>query len=100
MPSTCWYNSGNVSKYAILLVANPAKTSYGIDAYIRRARSHFQSGAKRLYVFGSNKEAKFANSVIAGIEGTIDKVKLIEKFETPFDYRGEKQGIGAVFEMS
>lgn len=100
IPATCWSNKGNVSKYAILLVANPVKTAKGIDAYINRARSQFQSGAKRLYVFGSNTEAKFANSVIVGIEGTIDNIKLIERYETPFDYRGAKQGIGAVFEMS
>ena len=102
MTPETWYNDGSASKYAILLVAhpaNPAKTQSGIDAYIRRARSSFESGAKRLYVFGSNTEAKFANSVIAGIEGTIDGVKLVEKYETPFDYRGQELGIGAIFSV-
>jgi len=99
MSPTAWYNDGAVSRYAILLVANPAKTENGIDAYLNRARSRFQSGSRRLYVFGANKESRFANAVISGIEGTIDGVRLVEKFETPFDYRGNKSGVGAVFEL-
>lgn len=98
MSQSAWCNDEALSKYAILLVANPAKTGNGIDPYLNRARSRFESGSKRLYVFGSNKEARFANSVIAGIEGTIDNVRLIERFETPFDYRGDKDGVGAIFE--
>lgn len=100
MPANAWYNDGTVSKYALLLVAHPAKAESGIDPYINRARERFQSGTKRLYVFGSNKESRFANAVISGIEGTIDNVRVVERFQTPFDYRGQKNGIGAVFEMT
>jgi hypothetical protein len=100
IPASAWNNNGTVSKYAILLVANPMKTKWGVDAYINRARNHFNSGAKRLYVFGANSESRFANSVISAIEGTVDKVQLIERFETPFDYRGQKDGVGAVFVLS
>lgn len=96
--TTPWYNDGIVSKYSILLVANPLKTEGGIDAYLNRARSRFQSGSRRLYVFGANRESRFANAVIVGIENTIDGIRLVERFETPHDYRGEEGGIGAVFE--
>lgn len=97
---SAWYYNGPISKYAILLVANPSKTKNGIDAYINRARDRFQSGTERLYVFGSNNESRFAKAVIAGIKGTIDNVKLVEEFDTPHDYRGDPHGVGAVFELS
>ncbi len=99
MPPDAWYNDGSISKYSILLVAKPVKIQGGIDPYINRARSRFQSGGKRLYVFGSNSESRFANAVISGIEGTIDNIRLVERFDTPFDYRGNEKGIGAVFEV-
>lgn len=99
MPATAWYNDGNISKYALLLVAHPAKTQSGIDPYINRARERFQSGTKRLYVFGSNNESRFANAVISGIEGTVENVRIVERFQTSFDYRGQNNGIGAVFEL-
>jgi hypothetical protein len=98
MPETAWYREGTVSNYALLLVAHPAKTQSGIDAYINRARSSFQSGAKRLYVFGTNSESRFANAVISGIEGAVDNIRLVEHFQTAKDYRGTDAGIGAVFE--
>jgi hypothetical protein len=99
MPATAWYNNGTLSKYAMLLVAHPSKTSSGVDPYINRARDQFQSGARRLYVFGSNNESRFANAVISGIEGSIDGIRLVERFDTPFDYRGDVNGMGAVFEI-
>ena len=99
MPAQSWYNNGTLSKYALLLVAHPSKTQNGVDAYINRARAQFQSGAKRLYVFGSNNESRFANAVITGIEGTVDGIRLIERFDTSFDYRGSPDGMGAVFQI-
>jgi hypothetical protein len=96
---SAWYYDGPISKYAILLVANPIKTKNGIDAYINRARERFQSGTERLYVFGSNSESNFAKAVIAGIKGTIDNIKLVEEFNTSHDYRGNTHGVGAVFEL-
>ncbi len=100
MPSTAWYYDGTVSKYALLLVAHPAKTQSGIDPYMNRARERFQSGTKRLYVFGANNENRFANAVIAGIEGAIDNVRVVERFQTSHDYRGTTNGIGAIFEIT
>lgn len=100
MPDSAWINDGNISKYALLLVAKPSKAQLGIDPYINRARDRFQSGAKRLYVFGSNNESRFANAVISAIEGTIDNIHLVEKFDTLYDYRGNKNGVGAVFEIN
>ncbi len=100
IPEAAWKNSGNVTNYAILLVANPDKIANGINAYVSRAESHFNSGAKRIYVFGSNRESEFANAVIGGISAQVTEIKLIEKYNTPFDYRGEKGGVGAVFEIA
>lgn len=100
MPADAWSNRGAVANYAILLVANPAKTDNGIDAYINRARLDFNSGVRRLYVFGASSERKFAEAVITAIQNTIDNVKLVEQFKTAKDYRGNKGGIGAVFEIA
>lgn len=100
MPEAAWHRDGSVSSYALLLVAHPAKTQNGIDAYINRARSGFQSGTRRLYVFGTNSESRFANAVISGIEGAVENVRLVERFQTAQDYRGAGAGIGAVFEST
>lgn len=100
IPATAWYKNGAISNYALLLVANPVKTQNGIDPYINRARERFQSGTKRLYVFGANSESRFANAVIAGIEGAVDSIRLIERFQTPLDYRSVGEGVGAVFEST
>lgn len=97
IPSTHWYKTGDASSYGILLVAKPIKTTLGIDAYINRANEHIQSGAKRLYVFGSNSESAFAKAVVVGISASIDGCQLIEEFETRKDYRGNPKGVGAVF---
>jgi hypothetical protein len=98
IPSRAWYNNGAVSRYALLLVAHPLKTQHGIDPYVNKARKGFNMGIKRLYVFGSNSEIRFANAVISGIDGAVDGIRLVEKFETPFDYRGSTKGVGAIFE--
>lgn len=100
MPSSAWYHDGPISKYNILLVAHPSKTKGGVDAYINRAKNGFNAGTKRLYVFGASNESRFADAVIAGIEGVIEGVRLIERFKTPFDYRGDRYGVGAVFELT
>jgi hypothetical protein len=100
IPTTAWYKEGTVANYALLLVANPVKTEHGVDAYINRARERFQSGTKRLYVFGANSEKRFADAVIAGIEGTVENIRLVERFQTSFDYRGSVSGVGAVFEST
>ncbi|MES2315827.1 MAG: hypothetical protein V4486_03825 [Patescibacteria group bacterium] len=97
IPDSLWIKIGNVAKYGLLLVAHPGKTNFGIDAYINRAREKFNGGANRLYVFGTTTESKFFNAVVRGIEGTIKDTELIEIFSTPNDYRGDTDGIGAVF---
>lgn len=99
MPESAWTNNGNVSKYAILLVANPVKAQSGIDQYVNRARSGFNFGIRRLYIFGAGNEQKLAETVITAIENTVEGVRLVERFKTASDYRGEKGGIGAVFEL-
>ncbi len=98
MSPEIWSNNGSVSKYSILLVAHPSKTQSGIDQYVNRARSQFISGSHRLYVFGANNENRFATAVISGIESLVEGIRLVERFETPYDYRGGLQGVGAVFE--
>lgn len=98
MPESAWTNNGNASRYAILLVAHPVKAQSGIDQYVNRARGSFNLGVRRLYVYGAGAEQKVADTVITAIENTIEGVRLVEKFKTPYDYRGDAGGIGAVFE--
>ena len=60
---------------------------------------HANSGAKRLYVFGAKNERYFAKKVIKKLNSS-EAFSLIEEFETPYDYRGNKNGIGAVFDIT
>lgn len=97
IPPGSWYRFGPVTSYSFLLIANPAKTSGGVNPYINRAKEKLAQGADRLYVFGTNKEKWFAQSVIGHIRRYVPKYKLVEKFDLYQDYRGESGGIGALF---
>ena len=97
IPHSLWIKIGNVAKYGLLLVARPNRTNSSIDAYTNRAREKFTGGANRLYVFGASSEAKFFDAVIHGIVGTVPECELVEVFSTPNDYRGDVDGMGAVF---
>ena len=97
IPSAGWYNIGPVSRYGLLLVAHPGKTPDGPDPYVNRAREKLNQGAKRLYIFGAGQESSFAGSVINAVQIQIPDWKLVEQFETSFDYRGNHGGVGALF---
>jgi hypothetical protein len=97
IPSSLWYNMTNISKYGLLLVAHPIKAQLSVDAYINRTKEKFDNGANRVYVFGTKSESNFFDAVICGIEKMIPNCELKEKFITPFDYRGNSDGLGALF---
>lgn len=98
IPSPFWSQIGPVSSYGLLLVANPDNASRGnITPFVTRAKERFTQGAQRLYVFGANQEIDFVKRVIATIEQQVPEYCLVETFILSSDYRGEKQGIGALF---
>jgi len=97
IPPTLWHREGAISKYAVVLVAKPVKVSAGVDPYVNRVRDAFARGARRVYVFGADGERKFADSVVTVAENLLDDIRLVERFETEYDYRGNPSGCGALF---
>jgi hypothetical protein len=97
IPSSVWYNISTVSRYGLLLVAHPEKTSSGIDPYLKRVKEKFDRGITRVYIFGTKTQEGFFKAVIQGVVGTIPNCELIEEFIISKDYRGNPDGLGAVF---
>ena len=97
IPSSLWYNISHISRYGLLLVAHPSKTSSGIDPYLKRAKEKLAGGANRLYVFGTTSEKDFFDAVVHAVDKTIAGWSLLETFPTTHDYRGAENGLGAIF---
>jgi len=97
MPDSNWRKLGPVTKYGLLLIAQPQKVRVGIKQYVNRAKKDLSSGIKRLYIFGTRNEKSFAVKVIHAIDESIPEYKLIEIFHLFKDYRKRKGGIGALF---
>jgi len=98
IPNPMWSQIGPVSSYGLLLVARPESAFRGdVTPFVNRAKERFAQGAQRLYVFGANQEADFVRKVIAAIEQQVPEYYLTETFSLSSDYRGEKQGLGALF---
>jgi hypothetical protein len=92
-----WVRKGIVTKYALMLVANPLKAATDEQAaYVRRALAYSEKGIKRIYVLGASGEWRFASKVINAIAKDTPYV-IEQRFALYKDYRGDAGGIGAVF---
>jgi hypothetical protein len=92
-----WYKYLSATSYGFILVANPEKQkSEGLDPYLNMARQRLRIGVKRLYVFGCHSERSFFYKVIRELN-EIKEYTLVDSFKLHKDYRGEANGIGALF---
>lgn len=89
-----WYRVGPITKYGYLLVARPLHYG-GVNPYLKRAKQHLDKGIERLYVMGCGQEKSFVKKVIHSIS-KMPEFHLLEIFCLHRDYRGEKNGIGAL----
>jgi len=97
VPEKYWKRLGPVTSYGFMLIGSRQKIKHqGAEVYIKRVKKDFNSGVKRLYLFGNASEKKFAKSFINGICKSIPESELIEIFELSYDYRGKRGGIGAL----
>lgn len=96
MEEDIWIRDGAASKYSLILVARPNHGSF--KPYLRRAKERLGLGVERLYIMGCNAEKRFVRRVIRAID-LIPEYKLIEIFDLHKDYRGENNGICALFEL-
>lgn len=94
LPDVFWSRKGPATSYAFLLVSQPFVSS--ISPYLKRVRQHLSQGVERIYIMGTNQERHFVRKVISAV-AKIPECKLIEIFELNRDYRGDKEGIGALF---
>ncbi len=98
MPESAWIRNGIMTKYALLLVANPAKAA--IDdlgaGYVARAQQRYREGVRRLYVFGTAGQRNYAKQVLREIAFKTPYT-LEQEFELHRDYRGDAGGLGALF---
>lgn len=94
-PNDLWSRSGVAYSYRFLLVKNPFKFKYKI--YVNRARMGFDHQIDHLYIMGSKKEEEFVSEVIKEIQKEIPEYKLVETYRLNKDFRGKKDGIGALF---
>lgn len=98
MPDALWSKRGAATNYSFLLVAQKLKANSGqIRVYVNKAAEKLASGVERLYVFGASSEKWFARAVINTISERVPGFKLVGKFRLPYDYRGDKGGMGALF---
>jgi len=98
IPGPVWSQIGPVSSYGLLLVARPSNaTSGNVAPFVNRAKERLTQGAQRLYVFGANREIDFVRTVVSAIEHEVPEYHLVETFALSSDYRGEKEGFGALF---
>ena len=92
-----WYNELTTTSYGFLLVAKPEEArEAGIKPYMERASQRLAIGIKRLYVLGRRAELDFYNSVLAELMDT-KEYRLSETFRLFKDYRGNPNGLGALF---
>ena len=95
MTDDLWTREGVASTYGLLLVAHPDKV---VDTwpYVKRARERYGDGVDRLYVLGTSSEKRFFEKVVGDLESKTS-YKLAERFVQACDYRGMKDGVGALF---
>ncbi len=89
-----WSRNGPATSYSFLLVAKPYHD--GVDVYIKRVREKFSKGVERIYVMGTSQEKRFVEKVISEI-AKLPECRLVEIFKLHKDYRGDRNGIGALF---
>jgi len=92
--SNDWSRKGPATSYAFLLVAQPF--SWSVNPYVNRVKEHLNQGVERIYIMGTNRERKFVKNTISAIT-KLPSCHLVEIFELNRDYRGDRNGIGALF---
>ncbi|TSC94500.1 MAG: hypothetical protein CEN87_469 [Parcubacteria group bacterium Licking1014_1] len=92
--SNGWSRKGPATSYAFLLVAQPF--SWSVNPYVNRVKEHLTQGVERIYIMGTNQERKFVKNTISAI-AKLPSCNLVEIFELNRDYRGDRNGIGALF---
>jgi len=95
IPDELWKKSGEEYSYALILVARPF--NYNPLPYVRRAAKYIQENIERLYIIGANQEKRFVKKVIKNIE-IKTQYHLVDIFSVNKDYRGENDGICAIFD--
>jgi hypothetical protein len=95
LPDDNWFYEGPCTSYGLILVSKPPDIRPGIAAYVKRGQSRIQRGIKRLYVIGRHEERDFVSSVINALL-RIRELKGIEFFHLFRDYRGARDGFGAL----
>lgn len=99
IPPDAWLREGIMTKYGLLLVANPLKAAADAsDGYLTRVEDYYKRGVARLYVLGTAKEREFALRVIKKVDHA-SPYQLEQRFDLFHDYRREPGGIGAVFSL-
>lgn len=92
-----WHKTLSATSYGFILVAKPeGQRVSGVTPYVKRAKQKLRLGIKRLYILGCYAEQTFVKEVISSIMD-IREYKLLETFKLYRDYRGEANGIGALF---
>jgi hypothetical protein len=94
VPNHLWSRKSESSSYRFLLVKNPFKYKHKI--YVNRAQMSLDDGIEHLFVMGSNNERKFVKKVIEEIQ-KIPNYELAEVYNLYKDFRGKRNGIGALF---
>jgi len=89
-----WFRKGPATSYGFLLVAQPLHG--GVEPYIKRIKKCLEKGIERIYVMGTSQEIKFVEKVISAI-AKLPECRLVEIFKLHRDYRGDRDGIGALF---
>ncbi len=91
-----WIYQSSSWSYAFILVSRPPETRPAIESYVRRAETDVQCGIDRLYILGRGDEREFVQDVIRATT-SVRGLKGIDIFQLYRDYRGEVNGIGAMF---
>lgn len=94
LPESGWSRKGPATSYGFLLVAQPYHG--GVDPYLKRVRERFQDGIERIYVMGTSQEKRFVEKVISAV-AKLPECRLVEIFKLHRDYRGDRDGVGALF---
>jgi hypothetical protein len=93
-PNNLWTKKGMATSYRFLLIKKHYITKYSI--YVNRAKKALEDGIDHLYVLGSNLDKRFVIVVINHIR-KIEGLELVETFNLYRDFRGKRNGIGALF---
>lgn len=89
-----WSRKGPATSCAFLLVAKPS--SWSVNPYVYRVAEHLNQGVERIYIMGTNIERRFVKNTISAIS-KLPSCHLVEIFELHRDYRGDRNGIGALY---